>query len=106
MPAVKRPNMPRETQWTDARKLWLRQLWDEGDSTGLIAEKLDTTKSAVCGERRRLKLPERGSPLHNGPTAWHKGGAMGLKRRGPHMVPTSTLPVLPSLQTLEEPPSC
>lgn len=48
--------------WNDDKEAEFRRLWSEGKSASEIAEKLDTTRSAVCGKARRLKLAARRRP--------------------------------------------
>lgn len=49
--------------WTDEQIIRLRELWDEGKSTGEIGKILGVSKNAVVGKAHRLVLPARPSPI-------------------------------------------
>lgn len=49
--------------WTDEAIDLLREMWTDGVSTSLIAERLGTTKNAVVGKAHRIDLPSRSSPI-------------------------------------------
>lgn len=55
--------MGRNRTYSDAFACEFRILWESGLSTAAMGEKLGVTKNVVCGIRRRMELPERGSPL-------------------------------------------
>ena len=46
----------KSTGWTPQREALLRQLWRDGVSTKEIAQQIGTTKDAVVGKAKRLKL--------------------------------------------------
>lgn len=54
--------------WTDAKIMALRQLWNEGLSTAEIGRRLGVSKNAVIGKAHRLDLPDRPSPIKPGAT--------------------------------------
>lgn len=54
---------PRSPRWTAEEDRRLGILWNAGWPTIQIAVTLGRSKNAVCGRRRRLGLPERGSPI-------------------------------------------
>ena len=45
-----------EPFWTDERISVLREMWEAGINTRLVAEKLGCTKNAACGKADRLYL--------------------------------------------------
>ena len=49
--------------WPPERDVALRQLWPTGLSITLIGATIGVSRNAVAGRRRRLKLPERPSPI-------------------------------------------
>lgn len=54
---------PRALPWSAEEDRQLRILWGAGWSTLSIAVTIGRSKNGVCGRRRRLGLPERGSPI-------------------------------------------
>jgi GcrA cell cycle regulator len=58
-----------ETWWSDERKALLRTLWGDGAPIEAIAQRLGTTRSAVAGQARRLKLVHRNGPKAASPDA-------------------------------------
>ena len=57
-----------QSPWNEERDNRLRQLWERGDTCTEIGNALGTTKSAITGRARRLKLTPRPSPLRDKPT--------------------------------------
>ncbi len=49
--------------WTDEMIETLKELWDQGVSTGEIGKRLGVTKNSVVGKVHRLKLVGRPSPI-------------------------------------------
>lgn len=47
------------SDWTAEREKLLRDQWNAGISSGVIAQRLGTTRSKVCGKARRLGLAQR-----------------------------------------------
>lgn len=70
------------------------ELWATGLSASLIAERIGSTKNAVCGLARRMNLPMRGSPIT---------GVVGQPKavRPPRVVG----PTLKPLASVEGPPA-
>jgi GcrA cell cycle regulator len=56
--------------WNETVLAKLRELWDEGLSTLEIAKRLGTTKNAVGGKTRRLRLPARSPNEERRGRAW------------------------------------
>jgi GcrA cell cycle regulator len=52
-----------QATWSAEKDDTLRKLWAEGLSASLIAERMGTTKNAIVGRARRLRLPSRPSPI-------------------------------------------
>lgn len=57
------PGFPRETPWTDAKRVRLGVLRASGALTGEIAKQLQLSPSQVLREARRQNLPKRPSPI-------------------------------------------
>jgi len=76
------------TGWSPEMMERLRELSETNLSTSTIADILGTTKNAVCGKRRRLKLPLREQPVSTGRrgTGWDTpkrvAKAIKLRREG------------------------
>lgn len=49
--------------WTDEMVNRLKELWDEGLTTGEIGKKLNVSKNSIVGKVHRLKLISRPSPI-------------------------------------------
>lgn len=61
--------------WPESAVTTLREMWSEGFSAALIAEKLGTSRNAVIGKAHRLHLEERrqsGTKIRKPQT--HNGG--------------------------------
>ena len=55
--------------WTEEVINQLKQLWNEGKSTGEIGKNLGVSKNAVVGKAHRLGLESRPSPIKRNDTA-------------------------------------
>jgi GcrA cell cycle regulator len=53
--------------WDQAKTEELIKLWADGFSTREIAIRLNTTKNAIVGKKKRLALQDRPSPIAYGP---------------------------------------
>jgi GcrA cell cycle regulator len=76
-------------EWGDETIERLRALWNEGLSTGQIANQMGISKNAVVGKAHRLGLPARPSPIRRDGTGTP---TLGRPRR-------VTGPTLPQLAT-------
>lgn len=57
-----------KSQWTPARDAKLRDLWQSGMTTAVIAIMIDATKNAVIGRAHRLGLAGRKDPITRDPS--------------------------------------
>lgn len=84
--------------WTEARLALLRQLWAEGLSTLLIAERLRLSKNAVVGKAHRIGLQPRPSPIQARPDG------PARPKPVPRVRKVASLPPLASVAAVEPPP--
>ena len=72
--------------WTKERIEQLRQMWDEGKSTGEIGKALGVSKNAVVGKAHRLGLNPRPSPIKRNSDAMgsdsSQSGSVSLLKTG------------------------
>jgi GcrA cell cycle regulator len=101
------------TEWTPERNATLRNLWNEGVSSGQIAARLGMSKNAVIGRAHRMHLASRGSPIvrHMDPAvAAARAAARVAARPKPtrltaHLISTVLTPRDPSRTPLTPPKS-
>jgi GcrA cell cycle regulator len=84
-------------EWTQEAVARLRVLWDEGHSTTQIGLRLGCNKNMVVGKAHRLDLPKRG------PSPKRKEGSPEPEPRQIPRAGRFTLPVLASLEGVEQP---
>lgn len=102
----------RESPWTDAMALRLRQLWHEGHSTAEIGRYLGFSKNAVISKAHRLDLPPRPSPIrskdpiqtHERRLAYRRGRAVEKRLRTLVMFGLAPEAAYGLLATLAAPP--
>lgn len=79
-------------EWSEEREERFRQLWADGVPVTQIGLELGVSRNAVVGKRKRMDLPERGSPL------MPKGSGRRTYNRSPQPRPPQLpLPALASL---------
>lgn len=79
--------------WSDENKALFRTWWAEGVKTAEIGRRFGISKNSVVSKRRRMGLPERGSPIIR------DGGARAARHLRLVWRPTATLAPLASVQT-------
>ena len=57
------PRVAIDTRWAEKTEAKFRAMWAEGKSAAEIGLEVGVSRSAVCGKRRRLKLPQRTNPV-------------------------------------------
>lgn len=57
---------PDTTKWTPEQDAELERRWLAGESTAAIGRAMGLTKNSIIGRSRRIGLPRRASPLHQG----------------------------------------
>lgn len=87
------PSPTRPADWSDENKALFRTWWAEGVTTAEIARRFGISKNSVVSKRRRMGLPERGSPIIR------NGEPRPLDHLRPVWRPTTTLAPLASTQT-------
>ena len=92
-------------EWSDEQTAKLLELWpDPANTLDVIAYATGKSRSAVGGKRRRLKLPERPSPISfSGP---HPGGRRARRNAAAakKLLPRVTVPPLASEKRSAPPP--
>ena len=103
----------RESPWTDALGLRLRQLWEEGHSAAEIGRRIGFSKNAVISKAHRLDLPARPSPIrsknpiqtHERRLAYRRGRAVEKRLRTLVMFGLAPEAAYGLLATLSAPPA-
>ena len=92
--------MPAKSDWPEWQIQQLRDLWDTGMSTALIAKEMGITKNAIVGKAHRLHLERRPSPIIRNGYVPPSRISLAERRSG-----FSMLLRLPSLDGIQLPPA-